>query len=387
MNKLRSLIDRYFPPFQPIPAGMYTYNTSGETGYNYRLHLRIDADGTGLLIVNGSTVVQLNQTAAEYAYHLIQNTPADAVAREVSKRYGIKAEQAAQDFAGLSERLQTLIDTPDLDPVTYLDFERNTPYSGAVSAPYRLDCALTYRLPEEGFARFVPTDRVKHELLLPDWQTILDKAWKAGIPHVVFTGGEPTLRNDLSDLLGYASQLGMVTGLITNGLMLADNAYLTRLLNTGLDHLMIVLHPESDQSWLALKNCLAEDISVTVHLTVTADDNLLGNGLIAKLVELGVQNVSISTASPEQQSTIPAVRQALAQAGLHLVWDLPVPYSELHPVALELSGYDEEIPQGAGKAWLYVEPDGDVLPAQGVLTVLGNLLQDDWDAVWKKAAA
>ncbi len=36
-----------------------------------------------------------------------------------------------------------------------------------------------------------------------------------------------------------------------------------------------------------------------------------------------------------------------------------------------------------GIAWLYVEPDGDVLPAQGVNRVLGNILSDNWDQIWK----
>ena len=40
--------------------------------------------------------------------------------------------------------------------------------------------------------------------------------------------------------------------------------------------------------------------------------------------------------------------------------------------------------KGAGTAWLYVEPDGDVLPAQGVNKVLGNLLTDPWEKIWKK---
>ena len=66
---------------------------------------------------------------------------------------------------------------------------------------------------------------------------------------------------------------------------------------------------------------------------------------------------------------------------MRLVWDLPVPYSHFHPVALELAEH-EEVPQGAGKAWLYVEPDGDVLPAQGVNQVLGNLLNDSWNKIW-----
>ncbi len=70
--------------------------------------------------------------------------------------------------------------------------------------------------------------------------------------------------------------------------------------------------------------------------------------------------------------------------GISLVWDLPVPYSVLNPVALELAEAGEAV-AGAGKAWLYVEPDGDVLEAQGKPKVLGNLLTDSWEQIWNKA--
>ncbi len=68
---------------------------------------------------------------------------------------------------------------------------------------------------------------------------------------------------------------------------------------------------------------------------------------------------------------------------MKLVWDLPVPYSSLHPVALELAG-SETPPVGAGNAWLYVEPDGDVLLAQGLPDVLGNLLTEPWETIWNQ---
>jgi MoaA/NifB/PqqE/SkfB family radical SAM enzyme len=67
---------------------------------------------------------------------------------------------------------------------------------------------------------------------------------------------------------------------------------------------------------------------------------------------------------------------------MSLVWDLPVPYSAQNPVALEVAG--PGLVEGAGRGWLYVEPDGDVLPAQGVNQVLGKILKDPWEKIWKK---
>ncbi len=387
MKTFRSLIDRFFPPHQPIPSGMYTYMAPADADFPYRLHLRIEPDGRGTMVVNGSTVVHLNNTAAEYAYHLIQQTPADLVVQKVSARYGITGEQARTDFNSLSEKLLALVEVPDLDPVTYLDFDHNELYLGNISAPYRLDCAITYRLPDTGYERYAPVDRVKYELPQSDWQLILKKAWEAGIPHAVFTGGEPTLRPDLIDLVDYASSLGMVTGLITSGLRLAETGYLHQILQKGLDHLMLVLDQSEEESWEALRDTLAEDIAVVVHLTLTPQDDLSDHAIFDRLVEMGVTSVSISASTPELNDRVLQTRQDAAEHGLKLIWDLPVPYSSRHPVALELAEQGEPIPQGAGKAWLYVEPDGDVLPGQGINEVLGNMLNDPWDAIWKTTVA
>ena len=50
----------------------------------------------------------------------------------------------------------------------------------------------------------------------------------------------------------------------------------------------------------------------------------------------------------------------------------------------ELESEEEEyISEGAGRGWLYVEPDGDVLPSQGFNVVLGNILTDSWMEIWK----
>jgi MoaA/NifB/PqqE/SkfB family radical SAM enzyme len=66
---------------------------------------------------------------------------------------------------------------------------------------------------------------------------------------------------------------------------------------------------------------------------------------------------------------------------MQLTFDLPVPYSADNPVAFETA--QDDVPSGAGKSWLYVEPDGDVLPAQGMAEqVLGNFLRDSWESIY-----
>lgn len=381
MNSFRTLWQRIFPPVTPLPAGMVSYQAPDGT---HRLHLRLEPDGQGVLIVNASTVIRLNRTAAEIAYHIVQHTPEEEAVAEISRRYDVRKEIIRRDYSQLQGQIDTLVGTIDLDPVTILNFERNEPYSGATLAPYRLDCALTYRLPDLDSGHFAPQERVSRELTGEEWQQILDKAWDAGVPHVIFTGGEPTLHPDLRDLIAYAESLGMVTGLITNGLKLAEAEVLQDILLAGLDHVMVVLDPTEEPAWAALRAILAQDIATTVHITLTSRTISGFETTLERLVSMGVQAISLSGDAGHLQDVQPQ-RNAIAERHMRLVWDLPAPYTRFNPVTLELLRSKEQ-PEGAGRAWLYVEPDGDVLPGQGQYeTVLGNLLRDDWTEIWNRA--
>jgi len=375
-------IRNHFTPVKPLSAGTVHVQASPEDAAPYRLHLRMHPDGSGVLIVNASTVLHLNPTATEYAHQFITGAPDEKAAAAISKRYRVGRKQALADYQDFVDRIQALISTPDLDPVTVLDFERVRPYETSLSAPLRLDCALTYRLPPEANPLAAPTKRVTRELTTEEWFGVLDKAWAFGIPHVTFTGGEPTLREDLPALIARAEANGQVTGLLTDGLKLANEAYLNDLLQTGLDHLLFILETGNPASWQALATCLKADLFVTVHLTITESDPVKFKATVEKLAGMGVKSLSL-TAEPAHREAALQNRQSLAGLGISLVWDLPVPYSEDHPVALELRE-DETAPSGAGKAWLYVEPDGDVLPAQGKADqILGNVLTDEWEKIYK----
>ena len=376
---------------QPLEPGFYSYTAPPSHPFNYRLHLRVEADGNGLLVVNAATVLHLNQPATEYAYHFVHLTPPDQVADKVSKRYRVSKSRASADYADFAKKIQALIETPDLDPVTYLDFDRTKPFTEKLSAPYRLDCALTYNLPKGSPRGATPHKRVTKELTTEEWKQVIEKAHSAGIPHIIFTGGEPTLRLDLAELLMYAEDFGLVTGVITDGIKLGDTRYLKTLLDAGLDHAMIVLQPTKEQTWDSLANfaywreVLNDDIFIAAHLTLTKQNAKQINALIDRIAESGVRALSLSAADAVLEDKLQVARDHAALRNLPLVWDLPVPYTALNPVSLELKATRKrKQPEGAGKAWVYVEPDGDVLPGQGINNVLGNILKDEWGKIWKK---
>ncbi len=192
------------------------------------------------------------------------------------------------------------------------------------------------------------------------------------------------LREDLPELLQEAEDLGLVTGLLSDGLKLGDKAYLDTLLTSGLDHFMMIFDPEDDRDWKVLETVLPDDLFTTVHLTLRNGTDL--KPVIHRLAEMGTNALSLSVADPEMAEKLQSLRDYAAVQQLELVWDLPVPYSSNNPVSLELENEgDQAFVEGAGKAWLYVEPDGDVLPAQGLADkIMGNLLTDEWEQIWSK---
>lgn len=383
MTSLRESIRRRFVQPKFIPTGIYQYQAPPEDVNNTRLHLRVEEDGNGVLIVNAATILHLNQTATEYAYHLVKGDSSEAVAKKIASRYKVSPEQASIDYTDFVDRIQTVAMTPEIDPIMYLDFEREKPYTVDISAPYRLDCALTYRLQPSESASSAPTERVKSELETGEWKTIFDKAWQAGIPHILLTGGEPTLREDLFELITHAELNGQVTGLLTRGYQLSNKTYLDALLQTGLDHLLFVFNPNDPADWTALELLLPGDLFTTIHITVNQSTQNTLPEVLQRLASQGVKSLSLSAISEDYNETLIKSREEAASLGLSLVWDIPVPYSALNPFELEF--LDKGRPSGSGCAWLYVEPDGDVLPGQGINIVLGNLLSDSWTQIWKNS--
>ncbi len=395
------------------PARLLHYQTPPDAPQQYRLHLRREPDGRGLLVINAATVLHLNPTAAEYARMFLQGVDEEQAGREMTRRFRVRPAQARADYRRLRERILTLATAPDLCPVTYLEMGRAEPFSAETSAPYRVDLALTYRLDESGTLDAAARRRVERELSTAEWQEVLSRLWEVGVPHVVFTGGEPTCRPDLVELVQKAESLGMVTGLLTDGCRLSRGGletrpYLNQLLLAGLDHIQITLvshlaevHDRLvgrvgawEETVAGLRAVLSSDIYVVGHVVIRAENAETAAetaaATVAFLADLGVPAVALSSplraASEEERQRLgKALEEAQAVAhrrGLTLVWDLAAPYSHVNPMELE-AGLS---PETVVRQHLYIEPDGDVLPAQGYNVVLGNILHDPWPAIWDNPA-
>lgn len=380
-TRLLSLFDFFKAP-RPVLPGVYSYQSPPDSPVPQKLFLRVEPNGSSTLVVNASLILHLNPIATEFAHAFLNQIDEAQMIRNVLKKYRIDQETLRHDYASFLEKLNSVMQTEDLDPIEFFGFERATEQDVEnLTAPFRLDCALTYHLPKDTSIIYTPVERVKQELSTEEWKTILDKAWEAGIPHILFTGGEPTLRPDLLNLISYAEQKGQVCGLITDGHVFHNISALDGYLNAGLDHLMLLFDPQNRESWQLIEEITPLDIFTTVHITLNAENFQYVAENIARLASTGVNALSLSAESTEFVPQLNQASELAAYHGIKLVWDLPVPYSKFNPVRLE--GINQDYWEGSGNTWLYVEPDGDVLPSQGIPFMLGNLITQEWEEIWK----
>src|SRR5216683_2162846 len=81
-------------------------------------------------------------------------------------------------------------------------------------------------------------ERGSSEIDTATWQRVLSEAASLGILQVHFSGGEPTVRRDLSALVRHASNVGLYSNLITSG-VLTHPAQFDALLEAGLEHVQL----------------------------------------------------------------------------------------------------------------------------------------------------
>jgi len=404
-------IKRFFTPERPLGKGMFQYRTPPNAPNRFRMHLRIDQDGTGVLVINAAKVLHLNQTAAEMAKLIIEEVPSEQAARQIARRYRVKREQARKDYDDLKDKIFLLGSTDEICPITYLDVQRIDPFQTPASAPYRMDFALTYACDNNCGHCYVGRPRDFPTMGVEEWKRVIDRCWEVGIPHICFTGGEATLYPGLRELIEYAEDVGLVTGLLTNGRRLANRAYLDGLLQAGLDHIQITLeshnpavHDEmvcAQGAWAetveGIKNSVAADVYLMTNTTLTDLNAPTIEETIDFIAGLGVRTVAcnglifagkgrdVGIGIPEHDlEPIMARVQGRAKAhDLRLIWYTPTRYCEFNPLEHDLGVKG----CSAARYNMCVEPNGDVLPCQSYFQSMGNILRDPWPSIWDSALA
>lgn len=385
--------------------GLFHYDHQS-TGQRSRIHLRIDPDGRGLLLVNANRIVHLNPTAALMAYYALEGYSEAQAIKGLRNTFHVPSRLAQEDYAHFVDKLDELIRPTGACPIHDLEIDTVLPFSARPSAPYRMDLAVTYRCNNDCAHCYNARPRDYTEMSSREWKSVIDQLWDLGIPHVVFTGGEPTLRTDLPELIAYAESKGQITGLNTNGRRLSDPRYVQQLIDSGLDHVQITveshdptIHDNMVQAKGAWKQTIAGlRIVLDTPLYVMTNTTMLTNNsphlreTLDFLAGVGVPTIglnaliyaghglNVGTGLQEDDLTelLVIARQRTNQYGQRLIWYTPTQYCHFDPMQLELGV------KGCTAA-LYnmcIEPDGGVIPCQSYYRQLGNILSDPWESIW-----
>jgi len=386
-------------------SGLHHYIREN-VGEKSRIHLRIDADGHGTLIINANNVMHLNPTAAYMAWLILERKTEAESLHALRTRYSVSKQQAVDDLSAFLYQFEELIRPEGACPIHELDLESLMPFSARPTAPYRMELAVTYRCNNDCAHCYNARERNFPELTTEQWFTILDQLWELGVPHIVFTGGEATLRNDLAELIYHAELNGQITGLNTNARRLSDPKYVQKLVDAGLDHVQITVESCDEQihdqmmqakgafkqTIAGLKNALQSNMYVMTNTTMLRTNMHTIPGTLDFLADIGVPTIGLNALiysghgltvgtglrESELQPILDIATRKTNERGQRLIWYTPTQYCNFDPTAHNLGV------KGCTAA-LYsmcIESNGNVLPCQSYYHPLGNFLTDSWDSIW-----
>jgi len=244
------------------------------------------------------------------------------------------------------------------------------------------------------------------EISTAEWKNIIDKCRESCIPQLTFTGGEPTMREDLVELIDYAKWF--VTRLNTNGIKLSKE-YCQQIKKASLDSMQITFYSENEKihnqlvgaphykdTVAGIENALEAGISVSINTPLcTLNKDYVST--LEFLHEKGVKYVTCSglittgnatsIASAELQLSKDEIKKVLKEA-VDYCFANGMEISFTSPGWVEDS-YCEELginaPScGACLSNMAITPGGNVVPCQSWLSgsVLGSMLTDSWDSIW-----
>ena len=399
-----------------------------------RIHMIPPRDDTPdapfLLLLNGARLVPLNLSWAILLANLMDQLQAyegqelaedqweallTAAVEETHRTYPrTKRQTLASDLHLMLTSLVAI--AQGREPEAEVGLLSLSDYAPEMTAPHRMDLMVS-AMEKDGawhcnqkclhcYAAGQPMGETP-ELSTEQWKTALTLLRKANIPQVTFTGGEPTLRSDLVELVQEAEWF--VTRLNTNGRLLTPELC-AGLYEASLDSVQVTLYSAEgnihnqlvgvngfNDTVQGIRHAVEAGLIVSVNtplcsLNTHYADTLrfahsLGvryatcSGLIPSGSACG-QESRATALTPEQLTEV--LRQAVDTAeelGMELDFTSPGWLDEetLRGLGLSL------IPScGACLSNMAVTPDGKVVPCQSWLSdePLGDLLRDDWADIW-----
>ncbi|MFQ6082798.1 MAG: radical SAM protein [Candidatus Aminicenantia bacterium] len=390
----------------------------------HRFHLRLtDPTKENYLWIDGTQPpLVLDQVAAEFIAHLIDamwkfqagdgdesqkviDYVVEKMHQKYAKRFSLRKITKERIRADLDRIFGTIMDIAEGSCPVEVGLPMKEIKSTKWIAPARMDLAITYRCQLNCGKCYTGGSKEMKELATEDWTKIYDILWKIGVPQIVFTGGEPTLREDLVQLVGEAEEF--VTGLVTNGIKLAELAIPLR--DASLDYIQVTIESNNseihnqmvgngdafEKTVVGIKKALSLGMEVITNTTLTTHNADTFIDLIKWGKEIGLKHMACNTIicsgrgiqyKKEEGLSHEALKKLLAQAleladslGIELQWYSPTCYLELNPIEL---GFGMKGCSAAAHN-MTIQPDGTVIPCQSWPETIGNVLKDDWKSIWK----
>ncbi len=374
-------------------------------------------ENVNYLSIDGRILLVIDKTAAVFWRHIIDGMwkfqrgegdeskeVKDYVVTEIAKQY--PRIPSAKIISDLDRNFGTVMGIADSGCPVEAGLGIKEINVNEWAAPMRMDIALTYNCNLTCGKCYVEQDLKKgmKELSKEEWVRIYKILWRIGVYHITFTGGEPLLRPDIVELISEAEEF--VTGLITNGTLLEK--YAEDLKNASLDYCQVTLEsfksethdkmtstPGSFAKTLSgIKKALSLDMQVITNTTLTR----INIGDFLDLLEfgkrLGLRHMACNSlicsglgirCKQEDGLTTGEIKDFLGKAckkakesGIELQWYSPTCYKELNPMELGFG-----VKQCSACSYnMTIQPDGTVLPCQSWPKTVGNILSDDWKAIW-----
>lgn len=290
-------------------------------------------------------------------------------------------------------------------------------YSKHMTAPHRMDLLVSSMTDKSGkwqcnqkciFCYAAGQCKsCTEELSTEDWKRIIDKLYKANVPMVTFTGGEPTMRSDIHTLVAHAER--MVTRLNTNGVNLTPEL-VDGLKKAGLDSVQITLYSHNEavhnslvgcvhfnDTVAGIKNAVSAGLDVSVNTPICKKNenyiktlefiNSLGVRFVtvSGLICTGMAEINYNEYDLSENELFDIVKEAKSFCnanGMEIDFTSPGLISRQK---LEKIGMN--VPMcGAALSNMAIAPDGTVVPCQSWLngdSSLGNILTDSFSDIWK----
>ncbi len=187
-----------------------------------------------------------------------------------------------------------------------------------------------------------------------------------GATEVEFTGGEPTIRKDLPDLVAKARSLGFVNvSLVSNGLQMSRMPYTASLVSAGVNDVLLSVHGHTaalhdahtkirgsyDRIMAAMANVEECGVRVRTSTTVTAQNHEHLTDIVGHHIEHGADGLHLAVFSPVAQALVvdqgmavsyPVAGEAIKRAIDAHVHHLP-PLSVKYIPFCFLQGYEQYV--------------------------------------------